>query len=570
MFKTTKFFLFGAVLILLCSCQGLKEEPDILKYESFSSVLVPAGRLPLFADLTDYVQGDSELLTKSDAGMFSLEGLIDSESSRTEEWKEGITLTQIPFLQNKEPVYASVRVDTLSNFEEASQVKKFLVIMKRLERERVYVVTLIAKAEYYRYHQDFDFLNRPNYSGVALFSSVEGKLLMMRSYRNGQILPARALKSTEKVEPNDSLQFGCVTLLKQSTSTKSGDEWITPSYCIAFRYMELTPSYCFANGIFFDGSNWHTGNYNTGGGISGGSGNDLFGDELPVEDVPEELSFTVRLSHYCPYEHSFPGENIEAIRMLGGGEYVSGSQAVIDYLVLYTPLTVNFSYWTGDFDEVESEMPFLITVLDDVQSTAYFDTPKPCSDESRRITNPLVNMSIAASSSWGNYRGGTYGNTRKRKNGTDQWHDGIDLLAPIGTPVYAVRSGIITRIESNVSEDETKGFGNEILITSERDDNTDIILRYAHLQSGNAVAINPRTGVPFVGGDRVNRGDIIGYTGRSGNAYNVPNKHLHLGVQVRGVSGSIISVNPADYINGTINVGTINATHGRIDDIACD
>lgn len=568
----------GLFVFLLVSCQGLKEDPVLPKDSVDLQVMVPLSRLSLFVDYSAYCFGSESVKTKSTQGEVPLESLIDIGLAKTSQWKDGVSFIQIPFLQNEEDaIIASVTSSSNPEISRASKVKKFLVVMEKPEKDVTYVVTMITDADYYNNHPDFDFLSRPNYTGVALFSNVEGNLIMMRSYRNGQILPAKAIKATEMVEPNDTLSIGYVTLFEQSSSTKSGDEWITPSYCIAFRYMELTPSYCVANGIFFDGSNWHTSNYNIGGGISGGPGNDLSGDELPVEDMPDEERFTVELSHYSPYEYSFSGEKIEAIRMLGAGEYLSGSQVVIDYMVIYTPLEFTFSYWTGDFDELTVEMPFLITVEDDIQSTAYFDTQKPCSDETRRITNPLINMSIAASAIWDdgpNYIGGTYGEIRWER-GKRKWHYGIDLLANIGTPVYAVYSGFITRVDSNIQDvpfikGKIPAYGNQIIITSERDDNTDIELRYAHLQSGNAIAINPRTGVPFTTGDRVNRGDIIGYTGRSGNAYSVPFKHLHLGVQIRNSSGVATTVNPANYINGTINVHTIKNTQGRIDNIVCD
>ena len=89
-----------------------------------------------------------------------------------------------------------------------------------------------------------------------------------------------------------------------------------------------------------------------------------------------------------------------------------------------------------------------------------------------------------------------------------------------------------------------------------------------HLQSGNAVAINPRTGEHFQNGDLVYAGDLIGYSGRSGNAYDVPNKHVHLTVKKNG-----ITADPEDYINGTILGNTkkeINDNQGVIVDVRCD
>jgi hypothetical protein len=562
--------ILTALFCVLTACQMEKESPLLTENQQNLQVQIPISRLPLFADLSEYALSSESLQTKTGSETVTLESLLDLSSMETSSWKEDISFTQIPFIQNEETNYVAI-LSQDETVDKATRVKKFLIIKDTAGRRYSFVVTLVADWEYYKYHEDFDFLNRPNFTGIALFSSIEGKLLMMRAYKGGLICPATAIKPEDTTLTDSTQTEGYIAVYDKSLSTKTDGEWITPSYCTAFRYLWLTPSYCIEHAIYFDGTAWHVGMNNAGGGgISGGGGNDLSGDELPEEDFPDEERFTVELSHYSAIEYIDPDAYFEAVQMLGSGNYLNNTQVVIDYLSLCSPLILTFSYWTGDFEGVTCDMPFLITVKGDIQSTAYFDTEKPCSDETNRITNPLVNMSIAASSSWGNYKGGTYGNTRRYTNGTLKWHDGIDLLAQIGTPVYAVYSGFVTSIVQHVPDNLQRGFGNEIIITSERDDNTDIILRYAHLQSGNAIAINPRTGSRFTTGDRVNRGDIIGYTGRSGNAYNVPNKHLHLGVQIRSESGVITSVNPADYINGTINVNTINSTNGRIDNIICD
>ena len=66
-------------------------------------------------------------------------------------------------------------------------------------------------------------------------------------------------------------------------------------------------------------------------------------------------------------------------------------------------------------------------------------------------------------------------------------------------------------------------------------------------------------------GDSVYQGELIGYSGATGNAYNVPNKHLHLGIKVDGSW-----VDPAPYINGTFDVDNLSVNAGRIDISRCD
>lgn len=91
----------------------------------------------------------------------------------------------------------------------------------------------------------------------------------------------------------------------------------------------------------------------------------------------------------------------------------------------------------------------------------------------------------------------------------------IDFLMPIGTQIIAIRAGVVVRIqESFVDGDNVPGHENYVLI--EHDDGT--VARYIHLTNLGAV--------PAVD-DLVNQGDIIGYSGHTGNS---TQPHLHLDV----------------------------------------
>ncbi len=98
-------------------------------------------------------------------------------------------------------------------------------------------------------------------------------------------------------------------------------------------------------------------------------------------------------------------------------------------------------------------------------------------------------------------------------------HKGIDLVAPVGTPVRATAKGRVTRAGSY------SGYG--LLI--EIDHHNGLVTRYAH----NArMAVRP--------GQLVRRGQVVGYVGRSGRA-SAP--HVHYEVMLHGVT-----VNPEPYI----------------------
>jgi murein DD-endopeptidase MepM/ murein hydrolase activator NlpD len=98
-------------------------------------------------------------------------------------------------------------------------------------------------------------------------------------------------------------------------------------------------------------------------------------------------------------------------------------------------------------------------------------------------------------------------------------HQGIDLAAPSGTPVYATADGIVGRA------DWYSSYGLFISLNHGASMET----RYAHL-SRLAVAA----------GDNVKKGDLIGYVGSTGRS---TGPHLHYEVRVEG-----LAVNPIPYM----------------------
>jgi murein DD-endopeptidase MepM/ murein hydrolase activator NlpD len=91
----------------------------------------------------------------------------------------------------------------------------------------------------------------------------------------------------------------------------------------------------------------------------------------------------------------------------------------------------------------------------------------------------------------------------------------IDVAMPIGTIVVAIQAGDVVRIQEDyVDGDNAAGHENYVLV--EHGDGT--VARYIHLTNRGAV---PRLG------DRVERGDVIGYSGHTGNS---TEPHLHIDV----------------------------------------
>ncbi len=105
----------------------------------------------------------------------------------------------------------------------------------------------------------------------------------------------------------------------------------------------------------------------------------------------------------------------------------------------------------------------------------------------------------------------------KRQNPVDgKWkdHNGIDLAAPEGTPVYAVKDGHAAYC---IEKDET--FGNYVILTHDTGKMTSV---YAHLSS---ICVNQY--------QFVRKGDIIGYVGHTGMA---TGDHLHFEIRQGGIA----------------------------------
>ena len=106
---------------------------------------------------------------------------------------------------------------------------------------------------------------------------------------------------------------------------------------------------------------------------------------------------------------------------------------------------------------------------------------------------------------------------------TGEFHKGVDIGSPDGTPVHAPAAGRVVKAGMGT------GYGREIEI----DHGNGITTVYGHLQGFNVIA-----------GQQVVKGEVIGYSGHSGKT---TGHHLHYEVQVRGAA-----VNPHKYLRTTM------------------
>ncbi len=108
-------------------------------------------------------------------------------------------------------------------------------------------------------------------------------------------------------------------------------------------------------------------------------------------------------------------------------------------------------------------------------------------------------------------------------SGEGEFHAGVDIGSPDGTPVHAPADGRVVKAGMG------NGYGREIEI----DHGNGIITVYGHLQGYNVVE-----------GQSVVKGEVIGFVGHSGRT---TGSHLHYEVRIRGSA-----VNPHKYLRTTM------------------
>ncbi|MBS4014878.1 MAG: peptidoglycan DD-metalloendopeptidase family protein [Candidatus Latescibacteria bacterium] len=117
------------------------------------------------------------------------------------------------------------------------------------------------------------------------------------------------------------------------------------------------------------------------------------------------------------------------------------------------------------------------------------------------------------------YLSSSFGYRKSPITGKNEFHNGIDIVAPAGTPIRASAAGRIRFAGFKA------GWGRYVEI----DHGYGFITCYAHCQS-----------IKVSTGQKVSRGEIIATVGRTGSA---TGNHLHYGVKVSGAW-----VNPLNYI----------------------
>ncbi|MGV9004806.1 peptidoglycan DD-metalloendopeptidase family protein [Flavobacterium sp.] len=158
-----------------------------------------------------------------------------------------------------------------------------------------------------------------------------------------------------------------------------------------------------------------------------------------------------------------------------------------------------------------------------IQSKSLDEILKLAKDKNKLLAaipaiQPVKNEQMKHIASGFGYRSDPFTKARKM-------HEGMDFSAKTGTPIYATGDGVVKNADNSKS-----GYGNHIEINH----GFGYLTLYAHLSKYNCKP-----------GQRVKRGDIIGYIGSTGRS---EGPHLHYEVHKDGKV-----VNPLNFYYGNIS-----------------
>ncbi len=242
--------------------------------------------------------------------------------------------------------------------------------------------------------------------------------------------------------------------------------------------------------------------------------NRMYEREMPLLEEKEELVAEVieglRIKDDKIYEEIFhaAAPNVDPFSNV---DFLAGVDSIPDRdIVIYAEKKINSAAEAADRVEANFER-----IAQLVKDSAFVMPP---------MTNPIENFSFAQT-------GASVGERINPFYKVSIRHNGLDMIAPAGEPVYAAADGVVSNIIRS-----RKGLGNVVEI----DHGNGYLTRYAHLAD-----------IEVSKGRKIKRGTRIAYVGVSGNSF-AP--HLHYEVLrdtlvLDPVNYLFASVTPEEYVN---------------------
>ncbi len=514
----------------------------------------------IYSDLTEFSideNPETKALTKEE--LVPLVSLLKKESAITLRENKGLwTFTPI---KQTEKQYLFMSNEAYGNYKMSytSDVRKYLVESPKAN----FVATMIP---YYKYSKgNWNYVNKKGFYGNIIYSLLDGTIIEIENIYPGR--SNRKYKITQHPKKyGEDIEY--INIIKNSTRAYQ----LQGSICIGYNgksqstnEIDLSET-CFCPDVTPD--SYFEDNYTPWDRGSSGGGSSSSPTNSTITKEPSVIMYDVNIT--------IQGKGT----VDGDGKYGPGAMAT---LTAIPSKDENFLYWTGDITGIDATTHK--TVNKDINATAVFsDKSKPCYNQDKDYVFPLggENQRLAMTSAK-TAKSGSFGTVRTNPDGTPKNHNGWDIYAEPGTEFFAPVQGVISsRIRYNVpnNKDNKGGAGNMIGITFDVNGNK-YDMYFFHLAYtdtgnpqfsdngiGNGIGINPRTGAPWISGDIIYPGEILGCTGATGCAWNVPEKHLHVEIKKSGQWNSYID--PAVIFGDILTTNSSGTTINTHINTECD
>lgn len=174
-------------------------DKEILSRNQSGAVMLPINLSEY--NILNIAPGDA-IQTKGAANndfLFVADSLINWRKACQESSPNGIVYTQIPFKMNDSSILGALSFSEKNLKEAIVPIKCFYIIfedcIQQLRAE--YIVTMIPSKTQIAMRPDYDYLNKPNFDGIILYSSKEGNYVKIDMFTNGLIEQGRLLTPQE-------------------------------------------------------------------------------------------------------------------------------------------------------------------------------------------------------------------------------------------------------------------------------------------------------------------------------------------------------------------------------------
>lgn len=163
---------------------------------------------------------------------------------------DGYVYTQVPFKSNEEGIYGLCAPTGAKNMKDSvARIKCFYILLENYKKgERYeYLVTMIPAKQMETQGRDYDFLSKPNFTGLVIYSSLKGEYIREEIYKNGivyngKLWSAEENKNAGKTKDDDDVVNGGTLKAAICTADKFAgnrelEDWMNANRGLTYNYV---------------------------------------------------------------------------------------------------------------------------------------------------------------------------------------------------------------------------------------------------------------------------------------------------------------------------------------------